>query len=110
MAKLAQKRDSLREIRDILSCYRKALKKHIRVKKVILFGSYTQGTAHKDSDIDVAVISEDFTGDIFKDDRFVMRIAREIDLRIEPHPFRPEDFRDENPLVWEIKKTGISIP
>ena len=32
-----------------------------------------------------------------------------IDSRIEPVPFRPEDFVDEDPLVWEVKKEGIAI-
>ena len=24
-------------------------------------------------------------------------------------PFRPDEFRDENPLVWEIKSKGIKL-
>lgn len=28
------------------------------------------------------------------------------DSRIEPVRFRPEQFCDEHPLVWEIKKKG----
>jgi hypothetical protein len=32
-----------------------------------------------------------------------------IDSRIEPVPFRPEAFFDEDPLVWEIKKEGILV-
>lgn len=32
----------------------------IHVTKIILFGSHAQGTAHEHSDIDLAVISEDF--------------------------------------------------
>lgn len=36
-------------------------------------------------------------------------IASEIDDRIEPVPFRPDTFVDEDPLVWEIKKEGRLI-
>lgn len=32
-----------------------------------------------------------------------------IDFAIEPHPFNPKDFIDENPLVWEIKNTGERV-
>jgi predicted nucleotidyltransferase len=32
----------------------------IRVDQIIVFGSYAKGNAKKDSDIDVAVISDDF--------------------------------------------------
>ncbi len=32
----------------------------IPVEKMILFGSYAKGTAHSDSDIDIAVVSKKF--------------------------------------------------
>ncbi len=37
------------------------------------------------------------------------RVRRDIDLWIEAIVFRPETFRDENPLVWEIKHNGVKI-
>jgi len=36
--------------------------KGIRIHKLILFGSYAQGKAKEGSDIDVLVISDDFSG------------------------------------------------
>jgi len=36
--------------------------KGIRINKLILFGSYAQGKAKEGSDIDVLVISDDFSG------------------------------------------------
>ena len=38
------------------------LEKGLHVEAVILFGSHARGTAHEDSDIDLAVISPDFEG------------------------------------------------
>jgi hypothetical protein len=38
-----------------------------------------------------------------------MKLAGEIDSRIEPVPFCPETFVEEDPLVWEIKKTGLKL-
>ena len=32
-----------------------------------------------------------------------------IDSRIELHPFRPEDFTEENPFVHQILKDAIEI-
>ncbi len=34
----------------------------IRVQKLIMFGSYAQGTATPESDLDLAVLSDDFAG------------------------------------------------
>ena len=34
----------------------------LQLKRVILFGSYAHNTAHKWSDIDLALVSDDFTG------------------------------------------------
>jgi predicted nucleotidyltransferase len=44
---------------DILS-FTNALSKEINVRQVILFGSQATGKAHKWSDIDLVVISDDF--------------------------------------------------
>jgi len=38
-----------------------------------------------------------------------MRYRWDVDLRIEPHPFRPEDFTPDNPWVAEILRSGIKI-
>jgi hypothetical protein len=47
-------------------------------------------------------------------DRFEERVrltslSSSIDSRIEPGPFRPETFVDEDPLAWEIKRKGIRV-
>jgi len=38
-----------------------------------------------------------------------MKVAADIDDRIEPYPFRPEDFKLTHPLVKEISERGIKI-
>ncbi|HCC69056.1 MAG TPA: nucleotidyltransferase [Nitrospiraceae bacterium] len=81
----------------------------ISIEVAYLYGSYVKGKQHKWSDIDVAIISSDFDEDRFDERVRLTMIASEIDDRIEPVPFRPEDFVDEDPLVWEIKKEGIPL-
>jgi predicted nucleotidyltransferase len=50
-----------REIKEIIECYKEALKKlGITPQKVFLYGSYAKGNPREDSDIDLIVISEDF--------------------------------------------------
>jgi uncharacterized protein len=39
----------------------------------------------------------------------LMRLAAEIDDRIEPWPFRPESFDANNPLAHEIRQTGVEV-
>ena len=58
------------------------------------------------------MVSPDFPN--ISDDRLEERVrfaklSSAIDSRIEPVPFRPDTFVDEDPLVWEIKKEGIII-
>jgi len=39
----------------------------------------------------------------------LMRLRREIDTRIEPHPFPTSDFTEDNPIAREIMETGIRV-
>ncbi len=81
----------------------------INVTAAYLFGSYTRGNSHKWSDIDIAVVSPDFSLSRFENSLRLMKIASKIDLSIEPVAYHPETFVDEDPLVWEIKKEGIPL-
>lgn len=80
----------------------------VRLQRAYLFGSYATGRAHRHSDIDIALVSPDFTG--WVDDLPKISDAMErMDPRIEAVRFRPDTFVDENPLAWEVKKKGISL-
>lgn len=76
--------------------------------KVILFGSFAKGNYNEDSDIDIAIIFNDY-GNLIDMQLELMRLRRKIDSRIEPHPFREKDFTLSNPLVNEIVKYGQEI-
>jgi predicted nucleotidyltransferase len=84
-------------------------KKDIQIDKAYLFGSYARGTATQWSDIDVALLTRKFIGDSFDFKFLLMKIAREIDLHIEPHPYLVKDFRKDNPIAAEVMKTGIRV-
>ena len=99
------------EIIDIVKKYAEHLKKSgIKTDAIYLFGSHAKGNPHKWSDIDVAVISP-YLDDDYTEGRFrLWKLRRNIDLRIEPHGFTPEDWSDDaNPMSYEIKKTGVRI-
>ncbi len=81
----------------------------ILVSEAVIFGSHARRTAKPHSDIDVALVSSAFTGDRFEDRRRIVPLRRKIDSRIEPIPFKPEDFNNGGILAEEIKKTGITV-
>lgn len=82
---------------------------NISIKKAYLFGSYASGSEHEWSDIDIALVSADFSEDRYKERLRIMKIVNSIDNRIEPVPYNPEQFTETDPLVWEIKNHGIEI-
>jgi uncharacterized protein len=82
--------------------------KELGVKKVYLFGSFAKGKENEESDIDIALILENMP-DFFSTQRQLMKLRRKIDLRIEPHPIKEQDFNSLNPFAYEIEKTGIEI-
>jgi len=81
----------------------------LHLERAILFGSYAKGNANNWSDIDIALVSKDFTGIGFYDRKRINPYLIKIDSRIEPHPFRPEDFARDNPFVDQILKDAIEI-
>ncbi len=100
----------LDSIVDIIRRYVAELERHqIPVRQAILYGSFARGRVREESDIDVALVSEAFTGDRFEDRRRIVPLRRKIDNRIEPMPFTPTGFSDGGNLIDEIKRTGIMI-
>ena len=85
------------------------IKKHYNVTAIILFGSYAKGTENENSDIDIAVISDEFE-DIYDCMAVLMGMTWDIDARIEPHPITKEDYEKvSTPFVKEIVDTGIKV-
>ena len=98
------------KITDVVKKYIDELEKNrIHILEAVIFGSHAGGKARDESDIDVALVSEAFTGDRFEDRRKIVPLRRKIDSRIEPIPFKPEDFSNGGALVEEIKRTGVVI-
>lgn len=81
----------------------------INVEKVILFGSYAKGTYNEWSDIDLAVVSNDFKGIRLIDKENMVSAISAVDYDISPLPYRPEDFTEDDLFVKEIIQTGIRI-
>jgi len=88
--------------------YIQSIPADLELKKAYLFGSYAKGNQHRDSDIDIALIIGKMD-DFFAVQMQLMRLRRDIDLRIEPHPILEGDFNIQNPFAYEIEKTGLEL-
>ena len=102
--------DNLNNIIEIVKKYMEVISKSYKIEAIILFGSYAKGNNHKDSDIDVAVITDDIKSNRFDEELNLMMLRDSVDNRIEPHIITVEDYKTiGNPLVWEIVNTGIKV-
>ncbi len=100
------------EIRRIVNLFvRNLVKEGIRVEKVLLYGSYASGLFHKNSDVDIAIISSDFGKDKFEEGKLLLRIAWRIDLRLNPIPVSMYAFEKDTwvPLINEIRQKGVEL-
>ena len=104
MAKQADK-----SVQSIIKYIRELERHKIPIRKAVLFGSYAKGLAKPESDIDVAIISDAFSGDRFKDRQRIIPLRRKIDSRIEPLPLPLKTFDNGGMLAEEIKRNGIVI-
>ena len=104
MAKTSSK--TLNKIRRFIE----EAKKSLNISSVILYGSHVSGKAGTWSDIDIAVISNDF-----KDVNFHQRLVELGKIawnakttEIEALGFTEEEYKNatEIDFIWEIKKSG----
>ena len=81
------------------------------LRQVILFGSYARDEQREESDIDVALIADEFTGAGFIDTApFALLLGQYPYFYLEPHTFNTARFAENaTPLVAEIKRTGIVV-
>ena len=94
------------EVIKIIEKYSLVLKKVFEVDSIYLFESYAKGKPNKWSDIDLAVVSPDFSMiNEYLAMVILSRLKREIDLSIEAIPITPDDLK--NPLLGSIANTVL---
>jgi len=87
----------------------------IHIHDLIVFGSSGRGTASPHSDVDIAIVSGDFTGkDIFeralstKDAE--IRTVRKYKIALDVLTLTPEEYRDPASLIAGTIRKGIVVP
>jgi predicted nucleotidyltransferase len=82
----------------IISDYGKALEAEgVRPQKIILLGSYSTGTQHEGSDIDLVVISEDFASKDYWE---------RINEPIEAIAMTPQEWESGDSLIVDYARNG----
>ena len=91
---------------EIARRYKKLVAEKLPLKALYIYGSYSKGTYHENSDIDIAVVVEKLSDNYFEDTPILWKLRRKISNLIEP-VLLIEDYN--NPLYCDIMKTGTLI-
>lgn len=88
--------------------FRLALEKQgIRVRKLVIFGSFATGKYHEYSDIDLVVVSEDFKGKgLWARAQILADAVFEVLQPIEATALTPEEWDREDSRIVEFAKEG----
>lgn len=92
---------------DLVRQYKHIIAKHFAEEpQVMLFGSYSKGTANKDSDIDVAVIVPSYGDRKLELSKALWHDVDDVSLLIEPVLISKEY---PSPLYDNVMRTGIAV-
>ena len=97
---------TMKQMRDFVSL---GSASGITLRKAILFGSYARNKQTKYSDIDVALVADEFCNVPSEDVKLFMKAMLKYYM-VQPQTYNTKDFSpDKNPFVDEILRTGIKI-
>lgn len=108
---MASQKISKKINQEILRYLDKIKSNGVQVEQAYLFGSHAKGTPHEWSDIDLCIISPQFTN-WWETISWLwgMRLEGTDVTDVEPIGFTKEEFMtSDESLVQEIKRTGLRI-
>jgi predicted nucleotidyltransferase len=96
---------------EIVNNYARDIESHgVHLRNVILYGSFAKGTQHNWSDIDVALVADEFSGFYLDDKKLFPYVGiKKPYIRIEAKTYPTDYFREGDPFIDIIKKEGIVI-
>ena len=100
------------EVKRIIGQYVSEVKEALPIDKVYLYGSYANGTAQWDSDVDLCFFSSSFTSQGIMnvlDRLFELKRKYNRFICLEPNAFPASELTNDNPFVKEIVRTGKEI-
>ncbi|VVB84904.1 Nucleotidyltransferase domain protein [uncultured archaeon] len=102
-------------IKDLLQELKDGLQKRYgsKLKSMMLFGSYARGEQRSDSDIDIAIILEDFShacAEIERTGDIASSLSLKFDTLISLVPIKEKDWlKRKTALILNIKRDGIAV-
>jgi len=94
-------------VREIAHKYAEEVRKVLNPEKIILFGSYVNGTPWEYSDIDIAIVMNDYQGNRYETRVMLYGLKRQVNIKIQPHLL--DETRDRSGFLEFIKETGEVI-
>ena len=104
--------DSRKIIIHDLGKFKRKLSNSIEIDKLIFFGSRARGRAHRDSDIDLIIVSKNFRKKKFSYRPIGFYNYWDLDYPVDFLCYTPEEFKKlskQVTIVSEAIKTGIEI-
>ena len=95
--------------REIALNFSNEVKKILHPEKIVLFGSYINGTPHEESDIDIAVLVRDLDAEAWYNSRITLQRIRRNKEYIDIEPHLLDETNDPSGFVEYILKTGHII-
>lgn len=95
------------KVLSVAKAYADAVRNVVNAPDIFLYGSHVQGTATKDSDIDIAVVVEQIPGDYLDVLRVLWKLTRSVDHTIEPVLLTRAD--DPSGFLATVERTGIAV-
>ena len=101
------------EVADIVRRYRQQLEQMgIRVARMVLYGSHARGTADEDSDIDLLIVSPDFSRMNWRKRLELLGVATaRLWQPVQGYPCTPEELEQigSGTFLEEILETGVVL-
>jgi predicted nucleotidyltransferase len=76
--------------------------------KALIFGSVAKGSMHEWSDIDLLLVSDQFSENIFDNLKLYSKINIKYPL-IETHPYPTSYYKNGDSFIEQIKKESIEL-
>ena len=94
-------------VREVAKKYSEEVIKVLNPEKIILFGSHVNGRPCESSDIDIAVVMNDYQGNWLETATMLCALRESVSIDIEPHLL--DESCDRSGFLDFVKKTGEVI-